>query len=191
MTICARCARCFWRRGRFSGRSIGRGRSASSICGSRRWRSRSVTARPGAAMSSLRAWAIRAFGAGALVFSKEAPDLLWGIARCLWSLGALPRAGLGPGGRAARGWRPPNRRYAACLRPVESRLVFLRGARSAGQGRVEKLQQVPGDQLRAGPRVRQPRSTSSAAGRLVREGQRARIAPALPAGRPPRRGASR
>ena len=29
-------------------------------------------------------------GAGALVFSKEAPDLLWGIARCLWSLGALP-----------------------------------------------------------------------------------------------------
>ena len=29
-------------------------------------------------------------GAGALVFSKQAPDLLWGMARCLWSLGALP-----------------------------------------------------------------------------------------------------
>jgi transposase len=29
-------------------------------------------------------------GAGALVFSKEAPDLLWGIARCLWRLGGLP-----------------------------------------------------------------------------------------------------
>jgi transposase len=29
-------------------------------------------------------------GAGALVFSKQAPDVLWGIARCLWSLGALP-----------------------------------------------------------------------------------------------------
>ena len=29
-------------------------------------------------------------GAGALVFSKSAPDLLWGIARCLWRLGALP-----------------------------------------------------------------------------------------------------
>jgi transposase len=28
-------------------------------------------------------------GAGALVFSKETPDLLWGIARCLWSLGGL------------------------------------------------------------------------------------------------------
>jgi transposase len=30
-------------------------------------------------------------GAGALVFSKEIPDLLFGIRRCLWSLGALPQ----------------------------------------------------------------------------------------------------
>jgi transposase len=29
-------------------------------------------------------------GAGALIFSKETPDLLAGIRRCLWSLGALP-----------------------------------------------------------------------------------------------------
>ncbi|MFL5863030.1 MAG: hypothetical protein ACJ780_20015 [Solirubrobacteraceae bacterium] len=29
-------------------------------------------------------------GAGALIFSTEAPDVLWGMARCLWSLGALP-----------------------------------------------------------------------------------------------------
>src|SRR5215207_1086002 len=29
-------------------------------------------------------------GAGALIVSKETPDLLWGIARCLWSLGGLP-----------------------------------------------------------------------------------------------------
>jgi transposase len=29
-------------------------------------------------------------GAGALVFSRSAPDLLWGIGRCLWQLGALP-----------------------------------------------------------------------------------------------------
>ena len=29
-------------------------------------------------------------GAGALVFSKEAPDLLWGMSRCLRQLGALP-----------------------------------------------------------------------------------------------------
>jgi transposase len=29
-------------------------------------------------------------GAGALVFSKEAPDVLWGMGRCLEALGALP-----------------------------------------------------------------------------------------------------
>jgi len=31
------------------------------------------------------------FGAGALVFSKEAPDVLWGMRRCVWRIGALPR----------------------------------------------------------------------------------------------------
>jgi transposase len=30
-------------------------------------------------------------GAGALIFSRQAEDVLFGIGRCLWSLGALPR----------------------------------------------------------------------------------------------------
>jgi transposase len=29
-------------------------------------------------------------GAGALIFSKRAEDILWGVARCLWRLGGLP-----------------------------------------------------------------------------------------------------
>jgi transposase len=29
-------------------------------------------------------------GAGALVFSRQAHDILWGVARCLWALGGLP-----------------------------------------------------------------------------------------------------
>jgi hypothetical protein len=29
-------------------------------------------------------------GAGALIFTKEAPDVLWGMSRCLFSLGAVP-----------------------------------------------------------------------------------------------------
>ena len=33
----------------------------------------------------------RSAGAGALVFSKQTPDLLAGIARCLWCLGGVPR----------------------------------------------------------------------------------------------------
>ena len=44
-----------------------------------------------------RAWVVVAClgysraGAGAVIFSKQTPDLLFGIARCLWSLGALPQ----------------------------------------------------------------------------------------------------
>ena len=44
-----------------------------------------------------RAWVVVAClgysraGAGALIFSKEAPDVLFGMGRCLWSLGALPQ----------------------------------------------------------------------------------------------------
>ena len=44
-----------------------------------------------------RAWIIVAClgysraGAGAVIFSKQTPDLLFGIRRCLWSLGALPQ----------------------------------------------------------------------------------------------------
>jgi transposase len=30
-------------------------------------------------------------GACAVIFSKSAPDILWGVARCLWRLGGLPR----------------------------------------------------------------------------------------------------
>ena len=53
-------------------------------------RCRSVTARFAARGSSSRVLGYSRAGAGALVFSKEAPDVLWGMARCLWSLGALP-----------------------------------------------------------------------------------------------------
>jgi len=50
-------------------------------------------------------------GAGALIFSKQTEDLLFGIGRCLWSLGALPKtlvsgsvATLRPGGPRLQGY---------------------------------------------------------------------------------------
>jgi len=46
--------------------------------------------------------------AGALIFSKEAPDILWGVGRCLAQIGALPEklvwdreGAIAPGGRAS------------------------------------------------------------------------------------------
>jgi transposase len=51
---------------------------------------------PVGAVEHRRAWVVVAClgysraGAGALIFSTQTPDLLWGIARCLWQLGGLP-----------------------------------------------------------------------------------------------------
>jgi hypothetical protein len=51
--------------------------------------------------------------AGALVFSKEAPDILWGVARCLDRIGALPEklvwdreASIAGGGRPTDAFAP-------------------------------------------------------------------------------------
>jgi transposase len=80
-------------------------------------------------------------GAGALVFSKEAPDLLWGIARCLWSLGGLPstlvwdrQAGIhGHGGR-------PTMEFAALCGQLKIGWRFCEPADPQAKGVVERLQ---------------------------------------------------
>jgi hypothetical protein len=79
--------------------------------------------------------------AGALVFSREAPDVLWGIRRCLWRLGGLPRrlvwdregclhAGLGR----------PTEAYAALLGELGVGAVFCRERDPQAKGAVERFQ---------------------------------------------------
>jgi transposase len=94
-----------------------------------------------------RAWVVVAClgfsraGAGALVFSKQAPDLLAGIARCLWSLGALPRtlvwdrqAGIhGHDGR-------PTAEFAAFCGQLRIEWQFCAPADPQAKGVVERLQ---------------------------------------------------
>jgi transposase len=80
-------------------------------------------------------------GAGALVFSKEVPDLLWGIARCLWSLGALPKTLVWDrqAGIHARDGRPTSEFAALCgLLKVGWR--FCEPADPQAKGAVERLQ---------------------------------------------------
>jgi transposase len=94
-----------------------------------------------------RAWVVVAClgysraGAGALIFSKETPDLLWGIARCLWSLGGLPetlvwdrQAGVhGHGGR-------PTTEFAALCGQLKVGWRFCEPADPQAKGVVERLQ---------------------------------------------------
>ena len=94
-----------------------------------------------------RAWVVVAClgysraGAGALIFSKQTPDLLAGIARCLWSLGALPetlvwdrQAGIhGHGGR-------PGEEFAAFCGQLRVDWQFCAPADPQAKGVVERLQ---------------------------------------------------
>jgi transposase len=80
-------------------------------------------------------------GAGALVFTKQTPDLLTGVRRCLWSLGALPellvwdrQSGLHAGdGR-------PTEEYAAFCGQLRVDWHFCRPADPQAKGIVERLQ---------------------------------------------------
>jgi transposase len=80
-------------------------------------------------------------GAGALVFSKEAPDLLWGIGRCLFSLGALPKMLVWDreGALHAGGGRPTDP-YAAFCGQLKVDWFFCEPADPQAKGAVERLQ---------------------------------------------------
>ena len=95
-----------------------------------------------------RAWVVVAClgysraGAGALVFSKQTPELLAGIRRCLWSLGALPetlvwdrQAGLhATGGR-------PTAEFAAFCGALRVDWHFCDAGDAQAKGVVERLQE--------------------------------------------------
>jgi transposase len=80
-------------------------------------------------------------GAGALIFSKQTEDLLFGIRRCLWSLGALPQtlvwdrqAGLH--GRDGR----PTEAFAAFCGAMKVGWHFCEAGDPQAKGVVERLQ---------------------------------------------------
>jgi transposase len=94
-----------------------------------------------------RAWVVVAclgysrVGAGALIFSKQTPDLLAGIARCLWSLGALPQTLVWDrqGGLHAGGGRPTVE-FAAFCGQLRVDWRFCEPADPQAKGVVERLQ---------------------------------------------------
>jgi transposase len=80
-------------------------------------------------------------GAGALIFSKEAPDVLWGMGRCVWSLGALAELMVWDreGCLHAGGGRPTEAYAGFCGRlPVD--WYFCGPGDAPAKGCVERLQ---------------------------------------------------
>jgi transposase len=76
--------------------------------------------------------------AGALVFSKEAPDLLWGMARCLGRIGALPErlvwdreAAIAPSGR-------PTDEFASFCGQLQLGWIILDAGDAPAKGALER-----------------------------------------------------
>ncbi len=94
-----------------------------------------------------RAWVVVAClgysraGAGALIFSKQTPDLLFGIRRCLWSLGALPETLVWDrqSGLHAAGGRP-TAEFAAFCGALKVDWHFCEPRDPQAKGVVERLQ---------------------------------------------------
>jgi transposase len=80
-------------------------------------------------------------GAGALVFSRQAPDVLWGVGRCLWSLGALPELLVWDReGALHAGAGRPTEVYAAFCGRLALDWHFCEPADPEAKGLVERLQ---------------------------------------------------
>jgi transposase len=79
-------------------------------------------------------------GAGALVFSKEAPDVLWGMSRCLAALGALPaKVVWDREGAIHRGGGQPTDAFAAFCGQLGLGWVILDPGDCQAKGMLERL----------------------------------------------------
>lgn len=99
----------------------------SSTCGNPAGWCRSAMARPAAAGVVVAALGFSRAGAGTLIFSKEAPDILAGLWRCITRLGGLPQTLVidREGALHARRWTA-DRGVRGVLRRAQGRLALLR-----------------------------------------------------------------
>jgi transposase len=96
--------------------------------------------RPGFVVVGCAPWS-RA-GSGAVVFSKQAPDLCFGMARCLTTLGALPeRLVWDCEGALHAGNGRPTDAYAGFCGQLPVGWIFCRPRDAEAKGAVERLQQ--------------------------------------------------
>lgn len=76
--------------------------------------------------------------AGALVFSKEAPDILWGVARCLSRIGALPEKLVWDREAAIAGGGRPTEAFASFCGQLGVGWVILDAGDAQAKGLLER-----------------------------------------------------
>ena len=80
------------------------------------------------------------YGAGALIFSKEVPDVLWGMGRCLGALGALPKKVVWDReGAIHKGGGQPTDAFAAFCGQLGVGWVILDACDPQAKGMLERL----------------------------------------------------
>ncbi len=107
-------------------------------------------------------------GAGALVFTKQTADLVAGIRRCLWSLGALPQTLVWDrqGGIHGHGGRPSDE-FAAFCGQLRVDWRFCEPADPQAKGVVERPQDFLERSFEPGRAFANERDFSAAAGCVV------------------------
>jgi transposase len=80
-------------------------------------------------------------GSGALIFSRQAQDVLWGMSRCVWSLGGVPDVLVWDReGCLHAGAGRPTDRFAAFCGQLKADWRFCEPADPQAKGVVERLQ---------------------------------------------------
>jgi transposase len=94
--------------------------------------------------------------AGALIFSKEAPDILWGLGRCLERLGALPEKLVWDREAAIAGGGRPTQEFAAFCGQLEVGWVILDAGDPQAKGVLERSHRFLRSNFEPGRRFANP-----------------------------------
>ena len=110
--------------------------------------------------------------AGALIFSKQAPDILWGLSRCLGRIGALPEKLVWDreGAIHAGGGRPTEE-FAAFCGQFGVGWVILDAGDAQAKGVLERSHRFMRTNFEPGRRFANELDFQTAVRRLGREGQ--------------------
>jgi transposase len=94
--------------------------------------------------------------AGALIFSKEAPDILWGVGRCLARIGALPEKLVWDREGAIAGGGRPTSEFVAFCGQLEVGWVILDAGDAQAKGLLERSHRFMRSNFEPGRRFANP-----------------------------------